>query len=405
MSEDAELFADMVHRYGGMVYGTCLRVVGNVEDARDATQECFLALAGNAGAIRGSPAAWLHGVAVRRATDAVRRNRRRRVHERKAMAERAKEPAGPLAEWEEIAPHVDEALWRLPEDLRDTLIRHFLQGRTQAEIAETLRVDQSTVSRRLSKGVELLRVALKRKGVIVPAALLASLLGAQPAQALPAALGAALGRMAMAGVGSVGAAGAAGSWALIGGVMAMKVKLIVAAAVVLAVGTTAVVVTRNLSGKGAGPSNDASSIDVSSEAVQTPPVIAQATGGPADMESVVALWSRGDKEEAMARFLGIDWEAPANLSGNSFFALTEKQFQQLARRDPMGVQEQSLPKLEAARAIAREVIARAQRSNDAAEAQELRGKVRSLGVFLSQDPDGVLIRKLCGEAIVKVAEK
>ena len=59
-TRDAGPFNDLVTRYADLVYGTCVRVTGNVEDARDAAQDCFLALARQAGEIRASlPARWL----------------------------------------------------------------------------------------------------------------------------------------------------------------------------------------------------------------------------------------------------------------------------------------------------------------------------------------------------------
>jgi len=45
LTRDASAFNDLVTRYADLVYGTCLRVTGNVEDARDASQDCFLTLA------------------------------------------------------------------------------------------------------------------------------------------------------------------------------------------------------------------------------------------------------------------------------------------------------------------------------------------------------------------------
>ena len=42
---DADAFAELVRRYAGMVYATCMRVTGNAHDAEDVAQECFLTLA------------------------------------------------------------------------------------------------------------------------------------------------------------------------------------------------------------------------------------------------------------------------------------------------------------------------------------------------------------------------
>ena len=51
-SRDAEAFAELARRYAGLVYGTCLRIVGNAFDAEDVAQECFLELARHEPAVR-----------------------------------------------------------------------------------------------------------------------------------------------------------------------------------------------------------------------------------------------------------------------------------------------------------------------------------------------------------------
>jgi len=209
-TRDAEVFDVLVGRYADFVYGICFRVTNNVEDAQDAAQDCFLALARQADTIRTSLPAWLHRVAYRCAASLVRREVRRRHRERQAvMLNSHAADSGP--KWEEIAPHVDRALEALPEQLRDILARRFLQRKTQAEIAKELGLSASTISRRIKQGVARLRGGLRRKDVLVPAALLATLLSSKAAIAAPPTLTVALGKMAMAGVGGSTSAVGAGS--------------------------------------------------------------------------------------------------------------------------------------------------------------------------------------------------
>ena len=72
---DAEAFAELVRRYGGLVLGTCRRHCRDHADADDATQECFLELARQAGRIHGALPLWLHTVARRTAARLAQRPR------------------------------------------------------------------------------------------------------------------------------------------------------------------------------------------------------------------------------------------------------------------------------------------------------------------------------------------
>jgi len=170
---DPDAFGELVARYAGLVYGTCLRVLRNPHDAQDVAQECFLELSRRAAEIHASVAGWLHAVATRCAVDALRTRAVRLRHERTAGVERI---AHEDEHWERIAPRLDAALADLPEELHTLLVRHYFQGATQTQLAEELGVNQSTVSRRIEKGLDLLRHKLEQTGVTPAVAALAQAL-------------------------------------------------------------------------------------------------------------------------------------------------------------------------------------------------------------------------------------
>lgn len=205
-TRDAKAFNELARRYSGLVYGTCLRVMRNPDDAQDVSQECFLELARRAGTIRSSLAGWLHKVAKTRSINAIRRDSALRSREQQWTLESESHDAG--SEWAEIAPLVDGAVEKLPEHLRIPVVLHYFQGLEQTQIAYHLRVNQSTVSRRLDKAVDALRKELQRAGVVVSVAALGVLLAGKTSTAAPAALTAALGRMAITGPSGAGAASA-----------------------------------------------------------------------------------------------------------------------------------------------------------------------------------------------------
>jgi RNA polymerase sigma factor (sigma-70 family) len=248
LSRDAEAFTELVRRHAGMVYGTALHVMGNPHDAEDVAQECFLDLVRKSQSISTSLAGWLHTTAMHRSLDSIRHASARSRHEEALMdnESRHEEPT-----WHEVAPHVDRALEGLPDEIRCPLVLHYLEGRSQQEVADELGINQSTVSRHLEKGVMQLREKLKKAGIVASAAFLTTLLGQDAATAAPAALVSSLGKMAIAGIGKAAVAETAGpkGGSSAAGFGAMKVKLAatVAAAAVAAVG--GLIAYRELSGE------------------------------------------------------------------------------------------------------------------------------------------------------------
>jgi RNA polymerase sigma factor (sigma-70 family) len=195
---DAHAFRELVQAHAAMVHATALRVTHDAAAAQDVAQETFLGLARNAGSITQCVAAWLHRVAWNRACDAVRRDSTRKRFEQ-AMAEMWHTDRE--ATWPDIEPHVDEALNELPKELRELLVLYFLEGRTQAEVARYLGKNQATVSRAIERGISAIREALRSRGVIAGAGLVA-LFAAQPAQAMPVAVQASLGKLSLTGIGA-----------------------------------------------------------------------------------------------------------------------------------------------------------------------------------------------------------
>ncbi len=223
-AHDARAFAELVARHRDMVYAACYRVLGSQADAEDSAQDCFLRLARNAESVTTCVAGWLHRVAVRSAIAMRRKERARRETERKAATMDADSGAEPS--WDEIKAEVDQAIDKLPDKLRDTLVLYFLEGKTQAAVARGLGLSQSAVSVRIQRGIEQLRAHLKKIGLAVSAGGLATLLTTHGVEAAPATLVAALGKMALAGVGSSSApVGVAGSGLGVAALIGAKAKI------------------------------------------------------------------------------------------------------------------------------------------------------------------------------------
>jgi len=164
-------------------------------------------------------------VAVNRAIDRVKTEKRRKDREARFARERATRSE---ADWSEIQPHVDEAITELPERFRQVVVAHFLEGRSHAAIARSLGVSRQTVTYRVGKGVERIRDTLKKRGILATSATLAAMLGANTAEAAPPALLAAVGKIAVSGVGR------GGGTAMLGATLSLKHAAVGLIAVTLA---------------------------------------------------------------------------------------------------------------------------------------------------------------------------
>ena len=196
---DADAFGSLVRDHAGMVFATAKRITGDAALAEDVAQETFLELARSGQGRVVTVAAWLHRVAWRKACNMTRGESRRRRNEQQAAAERQSDYLEPA--WEDLEPQIDAAVNDLPAALRTPLVEHYLEGRTQQELAARMGVSQSTVSRQLEVALGELRTRLRCQGVMCGAGL-AVLLSSNASAAAPAPLTFALGKLAISGAGS-----------------------------------------------------------------------------------------------------------------------------------------------------------------------------------------------------------
>lgn len=227
-SRDAEAFRALAERYAGLVYAAAHRVLRDASEAEDVAQECFLTLAQARKPPERNLGAWLHAAAVNRAKNHIRGEVRRRLREQHYDA---LQPDRIQIELDDTLAHVDEAIAALDDELRHVIIAHFLEAKSQGEIADTTGVSRQTVNARVKRGIEAIREHLTSKGITATTASLTALLGAQMVEAAPASLLAALGKVALSG-GTAAAGG--GVLASMAGLLTTKVAVGLAA-VLLAV--------------------------------------------------------------------------------------------------------------------------------------------------------------------------
>jgi RNA polymerase sigma factor (sigma-70 family) len=192
---DEAAFTELLQRHGRMVLGVCLRILGDWHAAEDAYQATFLVLARRAGAggWQASVGNWLYGVACR-----IARKERARLARRREQCLVEVDPVGATRKPDELASLLDEELSRLPDKYRAPLVLCYLEGRSNEEAARRLGWPVGTVWSHLSRGRQILRSRLERRGVALGAAALAALVGRDVATAATEALAERTSRAAIA---------------------------------------------------------------------------------------------------------------------------------------------------------------------------------------------------------------
>lgn len=140
---DREAFESIVLAKGEPLFRTAMAILGNEADARDATQEMFVAAWRSLARLRDLDRfdAWLGRILINECRMALRH--RRRVREI-PMNERFDRPAAEGAGF-------DQAFGRLSVDQRALLVLHHLHGYGVGEIAAWLGIPGGTVKWRLSR--------------------------------------------------------------------------------------------------------------------------------------------------------------------------------------------------------------------------------------------------------------
>src|SRR5262245_41470361 len=206
---DEDAFAALVHRHGPLVYGTCLRILGNRDESDDAFQAVFFVLARRAHTLKRdrSIGPWLHGVALRVAKKLRGQIVQRRLREMAAARSEQVKAAEPEADFWAI---IDEELARLPLPLREVLVLCDLSGQSHAQTAESLGWAKGTITKRLAKARNELATRLKRRGITLGAGALPTLIATQTPASVPAPLLRETARQAVAfSIANVGGSGTA----------------------------------------------------------------------------------------------------------------------------------------------------------------------------------------------------
>ena len=192
-------FAELVRRHIDLVYSAALRMCRSPSIAEDVTQSVFMALAQSPGRLVARPAlsGWLHRTTQNLAANAVRAEVRRRAREQQAAAMTEPSPSADPA-WEQLAPHLDDAIRELNDQDRDAVLLRYFQRKSAREIAATLGLNEEVAQKRVERAVVRLKGLLETRGVTISSTLILAALATHSVQAAPAGLAAAACSAALA---------------------------------------------------------------------------------------------------------------------------------------------------------------------------------------------------------------
>jgi RNA polymerase sigma-70 factor (ECF subfamily) len=174
LTGDAEAFSEIVRRWERRIFALAYGILGREEDARDATQETFLAAFRSLRGFRGEAkvSSWLHRIAV---NQCITRQRRAKVRNEAALEDEQEKNAAKFSapvsfspartvESRQITEAVRCAVNSLPIDLRQIVVMKEFEELTFREIADTLDLPLSTVKSRLYTAMKQLQMRLQKFG-------------------------------------------------------------------------------------------------------------------------------------------------------------------------------------------------------------------------------------------------
>jgi len=169
-----DAFNTLVLAYQDAVFNTALRILGDDDQAADASQEAFISAFRNITTFRGgSFKAWLLRTVTNACYDELRRKKRRPVVPLEPETEDGDEMDTPRwladpamspeqrSEAEEVQHAIQHCLDGLPTDFRVVVVLADIQGMDYVEVAASMRVPLGTIKSRLARARLRLRECLQ----------------------------------------------------------------------------------------------------------------------------------------------------------------------------------------------------------------------------------------------------
>jgi len=189
---DQRAFEVIVARYANLVFGVALRRGVGRQGAEDVTQKVFAVLARKAKKLRrkATLAGWLSRTASLEAAY-VRRSESNRQRKMDNYQNSGDLPIAvdlqteDDALWRAALPHLDDVMSDLAPGDQDVILQRFYNEQSFAAIAILMNKSEAAVQKQSRRALDKMSKLLQRRGVVVPAAALATCLGSELAKAAP----------------------------------------------------------------------------------------------------------------------------------------------------------------------------------------------------------------------------
>lgn len=173
--DDFEAFESLISLYQKPILNFTYRMLGNIEDAEDVTQEVFVKAYKGIKSFDGKSSfkTWLYKIASNAAMDELRKRKRRGSDKNVSLFEETEEGEAdlPIAtddgvpekslQQKEVQRVLSDALNQLNEEHKSVLIMRDVMNLSYEEIAESKGLSLGTVKSRISRGRLILRKILE----------------------------------------------------------------------------------------------------------------------------------------------------------------------------------------------------------------------------------------------------
>src|SRR5688572_24448562 len=177
-----DAFNTLILHYQDNVYNTALRILGDEDQAADATQEAFISAFKSIASFRGgSFKAWLMRTVTNACYDELRRQKRRPTTPLEPDTEDGEEMDSPRwladpgmtpaqkSEADELEHAIQHCLNNLPLEFKTVVITADIQGMDYTEVASSVRVPLRTIKSRLARARLRLSECLQGFAELLPA--------------------------------------------------------------------------------------------------------------------------------------------------------------------------------------------------------------------------------------------